>query len=291
MIVFPVPIMAKKAIGKPPSIDLHKKRKEVIRLYLDEVPVMQIVQRTGLSWPAVNRAIKLFTEGGEAALKPSQRGRKKGAGRELSSEQEAMIFGLICGKRPWQCGVKAPYRGVKIILWNREVVGQLIDQKFNIKLSVRSVGNYLERWGFPQIHEKKRAGCPKVICDWLDEDYAVIQTRAQTEGAKIFWMSKTMMSNPEAGAMPEREGSLQRKSMIIATTNQGKVHWLVIKGRFTPERQIMFLKSLIGEFREKIFMIRDNLDYYTSSQVRDWMNENKNRIELFPPPEWGVPDT
>jgi transposase len=283
--------MAKKVIGKPPSIDLHKKRKEVIRLYLDEVPVMQIVQRIGLSWPAVNRAIKIYKSGGEAALKPSQRGRKKGAGRELSSEQEAMIFGLICGRRPWQCGVKTPYHGVKIILWNRDVVGQLIDQKFNIKLSVRSVGNYLERWGFPQIRKKKRAGCPKVICDWLDEDYAVIQTRAQTEGAKIFWTSKTTMDNPEAGAMPEREGLLQRKSMIIATTNQGKAHWLVIKGRFTPERQVMFLKSLIGESREKIFMIRDNHDYYTSSQVRDWMNENKNRIELFPPPEWGVPDT
>lgn len=283
--------MIKKVIGKLPGIDLHEKRKEVIRLHLDEVPVMQIVLRTGLSWPAVNVAIKLFKSGGEAALKPSQRGRKRGTRRELSSEQEANIFGLICKRRPWLCGVSGPYRDVKIILWNRDVVGQLIKKKYNIKLSVRSVGNYLERWGFPKIPKKKRAGCSKVIRKWLDVDYADIQVRAQTEGAKIFWMRKTTMRkttmcNPEAREMPEGEGRVRPVLMVTATTNQGKVHWLVIKGTFSPHRQIQFLEALAGEFREKVFLIRGDLKYFTSQQVVCWINKNKDRVEIFPPSEW-----
>ena len=56
---------------------------------------MQIVKKSGLSWYAVNKAIKLYTEGDEPALKPSARGRKQGTGRILS---ELLVLAMKRGK-------------------------------------------------------------------------------------------------------------------------------------------------------------------------------------------------
>ncbi len=39
---------------------LHERRKQVIRLYRKGMPVMQIVEHSGLSWSAVNAAITAY---------------------------------------------------------------------------------------------------------------------------------------------------------------------------------------------------------------------------------------
>ena len=61
---------------------LHERRREVVELHLANVPVMQIVERSGLSWYAVNAAITQYRIGGESALRPAARGRKAKTGRQ-----------------------------------------------------------------------------------------------------------------------------------------------------------------------------------------------------------------
>ena len=67
---------------------LQERRKQVVRLHRRGIGVMQIVEQTGLSWAAVNAALRLYGAGGAAALKPQVRGKKMGTGRHLSAEQE-----------------------------------------------------------------------------------------------------------------------------------------------------------------------------------------------------------
>ena len=76
------------------------------------------------------------------ALKPAARGKKLGDGRALSESQERAVRQIICDKRPEQLKME-------FALWNRAAVMQLIEREDEIKLSVRGVGNYLKRWGFP----------------------------------------------------------------------------------------------------------------------------------------------
>ena len=97
---------------------LLKKRQQVIRLYEEQLPVMKIVEETGLSWPAVNVAIKSHKE--NSSLEPAPRGRKQGTGRRLSEEQETRICNIIYRKRPWQVGLRISSR--KLFLWNRDAV-------------------------------------------------------------------------------------------------------------------------------------------------------------------------
>ncbi len=61
---------------------------------------MQIFEYSGLSWHAVNAAIKRYLAAIASALKPAALGRKAGSGRLLSEAQEATLRQIICGKRP-----------------------------------------------------------------------------------------------------------------------------------------------------------------------------------------------
>ena len=70
---------------------LHEGRKQVVRLHRAGHGVMAIVALTGLSYPAVRKALDLDAAGGVAALKPRQRGRSTGEGRSLSPEQERAV--------------------------------------------------------------------------------------------------------------------------------------------------------------------------------------------------------
>src|SRR6516165_3639535 len=82
--------------------ELHERRRQVIRLHKKAYGVMQIVDLTGLSWPAVRVALDLYEAGGMAALKPKSRGREQGSGRTLTPAQEDHIRKLIIEKRPEQ---------------------------------------------------------------------------------------------------------------------------------------------------------------------------------------------
>lgn len=134
------------------------------------MPVMQIVEHSGLSWYAVNAAIRRYSEAGASALKPDARSKKPGSGRVLSEAQEAAVRQIICDKRPEQLKME-------FALWNRSAVAQLIERECGISLSVRGVGNYLKRWGFTPQKPIKKAyeQRPEAVQEWLNKDYPAIE--------------------------------------------------------------------------------------------------------------------
>ena len=137
---------------------------------------------TGLSYPAVRATIDLFAAGDWLAIRPANRGRNKGEGRSLSEVQEAVIRRTIIDNHP------EPLK-MDFCLWSRTAVGQLIEQEYDIKLHVRSVGKYLKRWEFTPQKPIKRAyeQSPEAVQAWLEGEYPAIGQRAKREGAEIHW--------------------------------------------------------------------------------------------------------
>jgi transposase len=70
--------MEKESARNQTLVQLHERRKQVVRLHKQGMKIMQIVPMTGLSYPTVRSAIDLFESGGWSALKPGVRGRAKG---------------------------------------------------------------------------------------------------------------------------------------------------------------------------------------------------------------------
>ena len=279
--------MEKEDARKQTRDVLHERRKQVIRMHRKGMAVMQIVEHSGLSWSAVNAAIKKYSAEGVTALKPAVRGKKQGSGRMLSEAQEAAVQQIICDKRPEQLKME-------FALWNRAAVMQLIERECSIKLSVRGVGNYLKRWGFTPQKPIKKAyeQRPEAVKAWLDNEYPAIEQRAKAEEAEIHWGDETAVVNTDVrgrsyapmGKTPVTfavGGTRQKLSMIATVTNQGKTRWMIIDEAFNADRLIEFLGALIKDADRKVFLILDNLRVHHSKLVKAWVEERKDKIELF----------
>ena len=79
-------------------------------------------------------------------------------------------------------------------------------------MPVRTVGEYLKRWGFtPQkplkfAYERK----PELVKKWLEADYPQICTKAKLEKAEIYWGDETgLRSGDVRGKVTPPEAKLQ----------------------------------------------------------------------------------
>jgi transposase len=74
-------------------------------------------------------------------------------------------------------------------LWNRRAVMELIEQEFGVKMPLRTVGEYLRRWGYTPQRPMKRAleQNPERVKAWREEAYPGIAARAKAENAEIYW--------------------------------------------------------------------------------------------------------
>ena len=78
-------------------------------------------------------------------------------------------------------------------LWTRQAVAELIEKKLDIKMPIRTVGEYLNRWGFTPQKPKRKSykQDPEEVHRWLEEEYPAIEQRAAAENAEIHWGDET----------------------------------------------------------------------------------------------------
>jgi len=265
---------------------LAERRRRAVRLRERGVQVNDVARECELSRGTVIAAHKAYRLGGwaEVALKP--RGRPTGSGRRLSAEQEREVQKLICDKTPDQ--MKMPYA-----LWSRKAVMELIAQRFKVKLPVRTVGIYLERWGFTPQKPMKKAyeQRPVEVKAWLDNCYPVIADRAKAEGAEIHWGDETGLRSDDVrgrsyapkGKRPVVRVNSKRENvgLISTVTNQGKVRWMVLNGALDTDQLIEFMKRLVKDAKRKVFLILDNLRVHHARLVKAWLAKHTDEIEVF----------
>jgi len=265
---------------------LNERRRQAVKLRLSGMKLASVAETVGLTQGTIISAMKSYKAGGWKAVAVRARGRSVGDGRTLSAEQETSIRRIICDRTPDQ--LKMPYA-----LWTRSAVGELIAQQCGIKLPVRTVGHYLERWGFTPQKPIRKAyeQRPAEVKRWLEQDYPAITQRAKAEGAEIHWGDETGLRSDDVrgrsyapkGRTPvvrvcsNREGL----SLISSVTNQGKVRWMVFGGALNAKILIRFLKRLIAAAQRKVFLILDNLRVHHAKVVREWLAKQVERIEVF----------
>ena len=178
-------------------------------------------------------------------------------------------------------------------LWTRVAVQQLIKQFWSIDMPIRTVGEYLKRWGFTPQKPLRRAykQNPKAVEKWLNDQYPTIAQRAKKEKAEIHWGDETGLCNDSyhgrsfapRGHTPaiRLHPRCKRVNLISTVTNQGKVRFMVYDGKMNSDTMIKFMKRLIKGSERKVFLILDNLKVHHSYMVKDWLEEHKKQIEVF----------
>ena len=113
-----------------------------------------------------------------------------GCCRTFTLEQERQIQKTFYDKSPDQ--LKFPFA-----LWTRKAVQQLIKHLWSLDMPVRTVGEYLKRWGFAPQKPLRRAykQNPKAVKKWLEEEYLSIARKAKKERAEIHWGDETGLCN------------------------------------------------------------------------------------------------
>ena len=264
----------------------HERRVQVVRLRKAGRTYDEIAQITGLSKTGVFNICKRHGEHGDKALHDTPGGRKFGEDRLLRPEQEKLAQKLIADKTPDQ--LKMPYA-----LWTRAAVAELIEQRFGLKLSVRTMGKYLARWGFTPQKPMKKAyeQSPAAVSQWLQQDYPAIAARAKHEGAEIHWGDESGLRSDDVrgrGFAPKGQTPVVRVnnkrhglSIISTVTNKGQMRWRIFDGALNTAILIDFLRRLIKGQRSKVFLILDNLRVHHAKAVKAWLAEHKDEIEVF----------
>lgn len=99
-------------------------------------------------------------------------------------------------------------------LWTREAIATLSQEKYDLKIPLRTLTDYLKRWGFTpqkpagQAIEQK----PEAVKKWLEEEYPAIEAKAKAEKGLIDWGDEMgLRSDHQPGiVMPEITERFQR---------------------------------------------------------------------------------
>jgi len=262
------------------------KRGLAIKLYAEGFTQAKVGELMGVSRETVSRWFRKHRRGGAAALKSKRRGKVLGSGRHLRAEDERHIQQMIIDKRPDQLKMS-------FALWTRQAVAELIYQELGIEMPIRTVGEYLKRWGMTPQKPLKQAyeQNPKAVQQWLDEAYPQIKAQAKLQNAEIYWGDETGLRSDSQhgrgyaprGKTPVIALSAKRSSinMISAITNQGKVRFQLYEGTMDANRFIRFLKGLAKDAKRKVYLILDNLRVHHAKVVKKWLAQNTEKIEVF----------
>lgn len=161
---------------------LRELRERVIEMRKKGMTHVEIAGVLDIGESTSRKYWSLYVKGGKQALKLGKRGRRKGANRRLDIRQENAVRKLIEDKTPDQ--LKMPFA-----LWTRQAVGELIRKRYGVRLPVRTLGEYLKRWGFTPQKPKRRdyEQQPQQVREWIDENYPAIARRAKAQKGEIFW--------------------------------------------------------------------------------------------------------
>ena len=247
----------------------------------------QAADAVGVSRQVVNRWIGRHAEHGPDGLKDGRRAAlgRKGKG-SLTAVEQRRVQTWICDKTPDQ--LKLPF-----VLWTAQAVRELIQRKLGKDLGLSTMQTYLKRWGFTSQRPLTRATQrdPQKIKAWLEKDYPRIAARAKREKAMIYWGDETGISNQDQigkgyapkGRTPVVAQTAQKfsTSVIAAVNNRGLMRFMIYQGALDAKRFIDFMRRLVKDARQKVFLIVDNLRVHKSKPVRAWLDMHRTAIEVF----------
>lgn len=208
-----------------------------------------------------------------------------GRPRSLSPAQERQVFRWINGRDPRQYGLDFG-------LWTRNVVAELIEKRFGVRLGVSAVGELLAKLGLTPQKPLQRAyqRDAQAIERWQRETYPAIARKAKRQGAEVFfWDESGFRADTVHGKtwgvrgqtpVVERPGQRQSISAASAVTAQGAFWFCVYEGALNGELFVELLKKMMHRRRKPVHLVLDSLPAHKRTIVSEYVTSTEGRLTL-----------
>lgn len=212
---------------------------------------------------------------------------RKGTGRKpkLTRTQKSRVLRWINGKNPMQYGFD-------FALWTRDVVRELILKKFNISLSVTSVGSLLAELNLTPQKPLQRAyqRDPEAIERWQRDTFPAIAKKSKAEGGEIyFWDESGFRADAVHGKtwalrgktpVVNRPGQRQSISAASAVNAKGAFWFATYEGGLTGDLFVELLKRLMRRRKKPLHLVVDGLPAHKNAVVKKYVAGTEGRLTL-----------
>ena len=242
-----------------------------------------VIKALGFCRACIYNWLARYRAGGWHALKT---GKRSGRPKKLSGSQIAWIYRTLRDKDPKQ--LKFPFA-----LWTREMVASIIKKQFGIKLSVSSVGRLLRQLGFSCQKPLYRAYQQNsdAVDKWKKEVFPEIKKKAKKVGATIYFEDESGIRSDfhsgktwgEKGTTPivESTGARFSLNMIAAISTRAHMRFMVVKGTIQSEQVCVFLRRLMHNAKNPVFLIWDGHPTHKSRKVKKCIESFDGQLEVF----------
>src|SRR6266446_808626 len=263
---------------------LEAMRERAVRSVQDGESPEVVADVLGINRSTIYGWLAQYRRGGWGALKAKP---LFGRPPKLDGKKLKWIYDTVTQKNPLQ--LKFAFA-----LWTREMVATLIKDKFNISLSLVSVGRLLAQLGITCQKPLHRAleRDEALVQQWLKQEFPRIKALAQREKAEIFFGDAAHMRSDhhsgrtwgQKGQTPvvEATGARHGMSLISAITSRGQMRFMIKeKGGVNADVFIEFLKRLIIGAKRAIFLIVDRGPAHIAKKTKAFVESLNGRLRLF----------
>ena len=272
---------------------LEAMRERAVRSVQDGESPEVVARVIGINRSTIYGWLAQYRRGGWGALKAKP---LFGRPPKLDGKKLKWIYDIVTQKNPLQLNFA-------FALWTREMVAKLIKDKFNISLSLVSVGRLLAQLGITCQRPLHRAleRDAALVQQWLKRDYPKIKALARREKADIYFGDAAhMRSDHHAGRTWGKKGETPvvlstgaryRVSLISAVTSRGYMRFMIKKkGGVNADVFIAFLRRLMIGSKNRIFLIVDRGPAHIAKKTKAFIASLGGQLRLFYLPPYS-PDT
>jgi len=274
----------KKSDGRSISHEvLEAYRYRTIELYKKGKTVQEIAFFFGLHRGSVSLWIKIWKEKGKSALKSKK---ALGPNPRLNKEDKKQVISWL-KKSAIDFGFETP-------LWDCRRIQRMIKKELNKTIAVSNLWATLRRWNLtPQKPEKEALEKdPKKVKEWAKVKWPEIEKHRRRWQAMLYFQDESSVSLvpvlgktwAKKGKTPKVRVTGNRGSIAVssAISPAGKMVFRIEKGKVTSKTFIDFLRQIIKNHKwRKIIVIADNSPTHTSKAVKDFIEQNKNKMMIY----------